>query len=91
MGSCSTAGGRPWTPRYVAALDQERCIGCGRCFKVCGRAVLGLVEKPFAGDDEFGDDMGNKVMSIADRGDCIGCEACARTCTKKCYTHAPAA
>ena len=54
--------------------------------------MLSLVEKPFAGDDddEFGDRMGNKVMSVKDRDDCIGCEACARICAKKCYTHAPA-
>ena len=88
-----TFGGREWTPRYVVSIDPECCIGCGRCYKACGRAVLELVEKPFAGDDddEFGDRMGNKVMSVKDRDDCIGCEACARICTKKCYTHAPSA
>ena len=88
-----TCGGREWTPRYVVSVDPECCIGCGRCFKACGRSVLALVEKPFAcdEDDEFGDRMGNKVMSVKDRDDCIGCEACARICTKKCYTHAPAA
>lgn len=92
MGTCTTLGGRAWTPRYVVSVDQERCIGCGRCFKACGRAVLELTEKPFTGDeDEFGDRMGNKVMGIADRDDCIGCEACARICAKKCYSHAPAA
>jgi len=85
-----TCGGRDWTPRFVVAVDPERCIGCGRCYKACGRTVLELVEKPFAGDDddEFGDRMGNKVMSVKDRDDCIGCEACARICAKKCYTHA---
>ncbi|HEY5999120.1 MAG TPA: hypothetical protein VI078_07420 [bacterium] len=57
----------------------------------CGRTVLALIEKPFAGEDEYGDAMGNKVMSVADRGDCIGCEACARACAKRCHTHAPAA
>lgn len=88
-----TCGGREWTPRFVVSVDPERCIGCGRCYKACGRTVLELVEKPFAGDDdeEFDDRMGNKVMSVRDRDDCIGCEACARICAKKCYTHAPAA
>ncbi|MBI5189059.1 MAG: ferredoxin III, nif-specific [Nitrospirae bacterium] len=86
----ATKGGKDWTPEYVVSIDHGRCIGCGRCFKVCGRSVLELVEKPFDGDDEFGDDMGNKVMSVKDADDCIGCGACARTCTKKCYTHAPA-
>lgn len=90
MGTLKTKGGGDWTPMYVAAIDHDRCIGCGRCYKVCGRSVLALIDKPFEEEeDEFGDDMGNKVMSIKDGEDCIGCEACARTCTKKCYTHAP--
>lgn len=85
-----TRSGADWAPEFVTAIDHDKCIGCGRCFKVCGRSVLELIEKPFEDeDDEFGDDMGNKVMSIRDAGDCIGCKACARTCTKKCYTHAP--
>ena len=52
--------------------------------------VLELIEKPFEGEDEYGDDMGNKVMSIARPENCIGCEACARTCTKKCHVHVTA-
>ena len=28
--------GRSWTPRFVSVISEERCIGCGRCFKVCG-------------------------------------------------------
>jgi Nif-specific ferredoxin III len=83
----TTRGGKPWTPKFVDAIDVEKCIGCGRCFKVCGCEVLELIEKPFSGDDEYGDDMGNKVMSVAHPENCIGCEACARTCTKKCHVH----
>jgi Nif-specific ferredoxin III len=82
-----TCGGKEWAPQFILAIDHELCIGCGRCFKACGRGVLGLVEKPFEGDDEFGDDMGNKVMSIANRDDCIGCGACGRTCTKRCHSY----
>ncbi len=82
-----TRGGQTWTPRYIESIDVNKCIGCGRCYKVCNRDVLELIEKPFEGEDEFGDDMGNKVMSVAQPDNCIGCEACARTCTKKCQTH----
>ncbi len=35
--------GRSWTPRFVQVINQEKCIGCGRCFRVCGRDVLQLV------------------------------------------------
>ncbi len=83
-----TFGGREWKPLFIESIDQGKCVGCGRCFKACGRNVLMLVEKPFEGEDEFGDDMGNKVMSIADRDDCIGCGACGRACTKKCHSYA---
>jgi NAD-dependent dihydropyrimidine dehydrogenase PreA subunit len=38
-------------------------------------------------DDEYGDDMGNKVMSVAKPENCIGCEACLRVCTKKSHKH----
>jgi NAD-dependent dihydropyrimidine dehydrogenase PreA subunit len=49
--------------------------------------VLALIEKPFEGDDEYGDDMGNKVMAITNPENCIGCEACARVCIKKSQAH----
>jgi Nif-specific ferredoxin III len=71
--------GRTWTPRFVQAINQQACIGCGRCFKVCGRDV------DFDDDDEYE----KKVMTIANQMNCIGCEACSRICPKKCYSHAP--
>jgi len=37
-----TRGGRPWQPSYLLGIDPETCIGCGRCFKVCGRSVMDL-------------------------------------------------
>lgn len=82
-----TRGGKEWTPLFIMDINHEVCIGCGRCFKACGRDVLGLIEKPFEGDDEYGDDMGNKVMSVVNRDDCIGCGACGRACTKKSHSY----
>ncbi|MBI1865929.1 MAG: ferredoxin III, nif-specific [Nitrospirae bacterium] len=89
-----TRGGRTWAPRFVQAIDREKCIGCGRCFKVCGRDVLALMGVDEdgelvaldAGEDE---EIEKKVMAVARAEDCIGCEACARICPKKCYSHAP--
>lgn len=85
--ACFTRDGAVWIPSYLESVDMEKCIGCGRCYKACGRDVLELIEKPFDGDDEYGDDMGNKVMSVARPGSCIGCMACARACTRKCQSH----
>ena len=85
-----TRGGRSWTPAFITAIDQGLCIGCGRCFKVCSRQVLNLVEHA-PDDDEDDDDMVRMVMEVADADDCIGCRACARVCSKGCITHASAA
>lgn len=89
--------GRSWTPRFVATIDAERCIGCGRCFRVCGRDVLQMVgltedgERITVGLDYEDDDeeYERKVMTIANQINCVGCEACAKICPKQCYTHAP--
>ncbi|MBI1423294.1 MAG: ferredoxin III, nif-specific [Gammaproteobacteria bacterium] len=87
-----TRGGREWTPAFVTALDQKRCIGCGRCFKVCPRNVFELIEREEEieddDDDGFSDDTA-MVMNLSDPMDCIGCEACSKVCPKDCHTHSP--
>ncbi len=35
-----TFGGKTWTPKFAQAIDKDKCIGCGRCMKVCGYNVL---------------------------------------------------
>ncbi len=88
-------GGKVWTPKFVGEIDQEKCIGCGRCYKVCGREVLEMVGinedgemVRLAGSDEDDEDeYDKKVMSIANVENCVGCEACAKICPKQCYTH----
>ncbi len=87
--------GKVWTPKFVSEINQDKCIGCGRCFKVCGRDVLTMVGInedgeviPVSLDDEDDDeDYDKKVMSIAHVENCIGCESCAKICPKQCYSH----
>jgi len=83
----TTRDGRAWMPRYLESIDYDACIGCGRCYKVCGQGVLAPIEKPV--DEDFDDDeeCATTVMSIGDAGACIGCEACAKVCAKKAQTH----
>ena len=85
-----TRGGTPYTPEYVTALNDETCIGCGRCYKVCPRDVFTLIEREMEDDDDddFSDDT-SMVMAIENAMDCIGCGACSRVCPKDCHTHAP--
>ena len=70
-----TRGGAAWVPEFVTAINQEKCIGCGRCYKVCPRDVLDLIDSD-ADEDE--DESASAKMSIKDAGDCIGCGACNR-------------
>ena len=86
--------GRTWTPKFVKTIDQEKCIGCGRCFKVCGREVLQLAGVTDEGqlvpvdiDLDDDDEYEKKVMTISNQMNCVGCEACMKICPKKCYTH----
>lgn len=92
-----TFGGTVWTPKFVESINQSNCIGCGRCYKVCPRDVLDLVERADVMSeeeiDEFEDldDDNMMVMSVKNKLDCIGCEACSRVCPKSCFTHSPLA
>jgi Nif-specific ferredoxin III len=87
--------GVEWTPAFIDAIDHDACIGCGRCFKVCGRKVLqlrGLDEDgAFVDDDEDEDEYERKVMTIARPEHCIGCQACATVCSRRCISHTPLA
>ncbi|MDS4068329.1 MAG: ferredoxin III, nif-specific [Candidatus Competibacter sp.] len=87
-----TRGGTSWTPQFVTALDEQKCIGCGRCFKVCPRDVLTIVQRAIDDvdlddDDDDDDDSDNSFMTLSNPMDCIGCEACSRVCPKACFTH----
>jgi Nif-specific ferredoxin III len=88
-----TRGGVEWTPQFITALDAQKCIGCGRCYKVCPRDVFTLVTRGSVveADDNYDDDDEMQVMTIHDGQDCIGCMSCARVCPKQCHSHQPAA
>ncbi|CAD5371962.1 Ferredoxin-3 [Rubrivivax sp. A210] len=95
--SITMPSGESWTPQFVQSIDEIKCIGCGRCFRVCPRGVLELVGlddegqrvglDPDADDDE---EYEKKVMTVAHPELCIGCTACAKICPKKCHSHAAA-
>jgi Nif-specific ferredoxin III len=87
-----TRDGRTWQPQYLLAIEQTVCIGCGRCFKVCGRGVMTLRGVDADGElvDLDDEDIERKVMDMDDAGACIGCAACARVCPSNCQTHGAA-
>ena len=88
-----TRGGKPWTPVFIQSINEEECIGCGRCYKVCGFDVLdlkGVTEDGDIVDLDSDEEIEKKVMTVANAEYCTGCKACSRVCGKGCQTHAPA-
>lgn len=83
-----TRGGEPWKPSYIEAINEQNCIGCGRCFKVCSRDVFDLVEKENVDEDDdyYDEDEVMMVMTLKNQMDCIGCTSCAKVCPKNCQT-----
>ncbi|WP_027715368.1 ferredoxin III, nif-specific [Desulfuromonas sp. TF] len=79
-----TKAGGDWIPTFVEAIDPEKCLGCGRCYKACSRKVLGPEDLV---DEET--DSTRMIMTIANDGNCIGCAGCGVTCPKKCFSFKP--
>ncbi|MDK2849034.1 MAG: hypothetical protein PWP34_2387 [Desulfuromonadales bacterium] len=77
-----TKDGSSWTPTFVENIDDEKCLGCGRCYKTCSRNVLGFKEI----DEE---DSARMFMFVENAGNCVGCAACGVTCPKKAFSFKP--
>ncbi|MDF1552863.1 MAG: 4Fe-4S binding protein [Deferrisomatales bacterium] len=61
--------GSPWTPMYVQQVDPEKCIGCGKCLKVCMGGCYEMVEID-----------GEKKARVVNRGNCMGDCHCHKVC-----------
>jgi Nif-specific ferredoxin III len=85
--------GSVWEPSYLLGIDQDTCIGCGRCYKVCGQSVVslqGLTEDGEILSLDEDEEIERKIMTVTNPGACIGCAACSRVCPKNCQTHGAA-
>lgn len=79
--------GEEYTPSYIEVIKAEECIGCGRCYKVCGQGVFNLIERADLDieEDDY-EDEGAMVMMVENDGGCIGCAACSRVCPRGCHS-----
>ncbi|QLH40007.1 MAG: ferredoxin III, nif-specific [Defluviicoccus sp.] len=84
-GQFVTRDGSPWVPLYLESINEEKCIGCGRCNKVCSHGVLGVKGLTEENEDcEIDDEeMERMVSTVINKGACIGCNACALVCGAK--------
>ena len=92
-----TRDGSAWTPSYLISIDGAKCIGCGRCYKVCSRDVMHLHGVDEGGEvlgkvteddeDDFDGELNRKIMIVDNAGACVGCGACSRVCPKDCQKH----
>lgn len=55
----------PRKPRYRAEVEQDRCIACGTCVKVCPRDAI---------------DIWKGCYAVINSDKCIGCGLCEKAC-----------
>lgn len=65
------------TTNYIPEISMDKCIGCGKCAKVCPVLALKMEEKTIG-------ESGQKMKyAVLDSEICLGCGVCARNCPTK--------
>ncbi|PKM87694.1 MAG: (Fe-S)-binding protein [Firmicutes bacterium HGW-Firmicutes-12] len=59
------------TTGFLPILNEDTCIGCGKCEKVCQVEVIKMIEK------------NEKKLPLIDENTCLGCGICVRSCPNK--------
>ena len=64
----------------VAEVDEDKCLGCGRCVKVCPRQVISLHLKSSTIRVLCSNEQKGKDARLICDVSCIGCGICAKKC-----------
>lgn len=66
------------TTNYIPKVSLEKCVGCGKCAKVCPILAIAIEEA-----NENPDGTKTKKHAVIDTEICLGCGVCARNCPAK--------
>jgi ferredoxin len=61
---------------FIAAIDSEKCTGCGKCVQVCPVEAVKLASAHDSGNP-------NRRVARQDEKSCLGCGVCVRACPKQ--------
>ena len=66
--------------RGSAEVDRDKCIGCGKCVKICPQQLIALVPAENTIQPFCSGTLGAKETRAACDAGCIGCGICERVC-----------
>lgn len=67
------------TTNYIPRISSEKCIGCGKCAKVCPILAVDMESSQKDGADQTVDKR-QKKRAVVNTEICLGCGVCARNC-----------
>ena len=65
------------TTNYIPKINEDNCIGCGKCTKTCPIGAIEDIEIEFPNGKKI-----KKASILKDK--CLGCGVCVRSCPKSC-------